>query len=238
MNWVLIGLAVILLFILLLFLKIKIKIDVLHTEDNNHIKITIKALYGLISYTYNVPFINFDKDSASLEIETKQNIGNNKNKPLLSKDKQKITPNEIINNVKKAKQFLEKVIHLHVIVKKFMRHISVHKLEWKSLVGLGDAAHTGIAVGTIWALKGGIIGIVSKYMKLMSTPNVMVTPYFQENLLQTRFECMISFRIGYAIVAALSVVKYWRNTKGGSQLVRTSNSRLNDNSYGKLEAND
>lgn len=238
MKWVLIIATAILVFILLIsIMKLKIKIDILHTGDNDHIKIKAMALFGLISYTYDVPFIKINKDNPSLIVKTEQKVGND-NKTPNSKDEKQITPNDVMDKIKQAKEFLEHVIHLHKIVKKFMSHISIEKLEWNSSLGLGDAAQTGVAIGVLWSLKGGIVGLLSQYMQLKSQPVLTVNPHFQEILTHTSLTCIFSFRIGHAIGGALRVVKYWKNTKGGKQHVRTSDSRLDDNSYGKLEAND
>ena len=238
MKWVLIIIVALLVFIFLLsIMKLKIKIDILHAGDNDHIKIKAMALFGLISYTYDVPLIKINKENPSLIVKTEQKMGN-ENKTLNSEDKKKITPNDMLKNIRKSKEFMEHVIHLHKIVKKFIRHISIDKLEWNSSLGLGDAAQTGVAIGVLWSLKSGIVGLLSHYMKLKSKPELTVNPHFQEILTHTSLKCIISFRIGHAIGGALSVVKYWKSTKGGKQHVRTSNSRLDDNSYGKLEAND
>lgn len=240
MKWVLIGIiAILVLIILILLLKLRIKIDILHSQDNDHIKITAKALFGLISYTYNVPLVKLDKESASLIVKSEQNLGNNDdNKEITNNKRKKITPHLMIEKLKKAKELLEHVVHFHVIVKNFFQHVTIHKFDWMSSVGVGDAAHTGVAIGMIWSLKGGIVGLLSKYMKLESYPKLSVTPHFQEKISHTRLICIISFRIGHATYAALSVIKYWKSIKGGRQHVGTSNPRLNDNSYGKLEAND
>lgn len=239
MKWVLIIFLVIVALILLIsIIKLKIKVDILLSKDQNHIKIKITALFGLISYTYDVPFLKIDNESPtpSLVMKSEQKVGSEET--TTSKEKYRITPNEVMGQIRKAKEFLEHVVHLHAIVRKFMKHISIHKLDWNSALGVGEASQTGMATGVLWSLKGAIVGIISQYMKLKAMPELSVTPFFQENLVRTRVICIFSFRIGHAIGGALRVVKYWKRSKGGKQHVRTSNTRLNDNSYGKLEAND
>lgn len=238
MKWVLIiVLALLALILLISFIKLKIKVYILHSEEKNHIRIKFMALFGLISYTYNVPFIKVDEESPSIVIKSEQKVGE-ENKTTTSEKKQKITANEIHTKIQQAKEMLEKVVHLHAIIKKFISRISIHKLEWKTVIGVGDAAQTGMATGVLWSLKGSLVGILSVYTKLKAKPDLAITPFFQEVFLRTSVICIFSFRIGHAILGALRVVKYWKSTKGGKQHGRTSNTRLNDNSYGELEAND
>ncbi|MEJ9371808.1 DUF2953 domain-containing protein, partial [Schinkia azotoformans] len=150
----------------------------------------------------------------------------------------RITPHDVMEKVRQAKEFLEHVVNLRGIMKRFINSITIHKLEWNSSFGLGDAAQTGMATGVLWSLKGSIVGILAHYMRLKTKPVLAITPHFLENVVRTKVICIFSFRIGHAILGGLRVVKYWKSTKGGKQHVRTSNSGLNDNSYGKFEAND
>ena len=74
--------------------------------------------------------------------------------------------------------------------------------------------------------KGGIVGIISRYMKLKDMPVMSVTPVFQHLWSETVFECIISFRVGQAILVGLRTLRYWRHTsksvaKDGSRQIRT-----------------
>ena len=226
------------LILLISFMKLRIKVDILHNEENNHIKIKMMVLFGLISYTYNVPFVKADEENPSLVVESETKVGSSNNKTTTSEQKSRITPHEVMDQIRQAKEFLEHVVNLRGIMKRFINHITIHKLEWNSTFGLGDAAQTGMATGVLWSLKGSIVGILAHYMRLKSKPVLAITPHFLENVVRTKLICIFSFRIGHAILGGFRVVKYWKSTKGGKQHVRTSNSRLNDNSYGKFEAND
>lgn len=239
MKWVLIiFISIFALILLISFMKLKIKVDILHNEENNHIKIKMMVLFGLISYTYNVPFIKVDEENPSLVVKSDTKVGSSDNQTTTSEQKTRITPQDVMEKIRQAKEFLEHVVNLRGIVKRFINHITIHKLEWNSSFGLGDAARTGMATGVLWSLKGSIVGILAHYMRLKSKPVLNITPHFLENVVRTKVICIFSFRIGHAILGGLRVVKYWKSAKGGKQHVRTSNSGLNDNSYGKFEAND
>ena len=55
---------------------------------------------------------------------------------------------------------------LHVIVRKFFKKVSVKRFEWHSMIGVGDAAHTGMATGALWAIKGSIVGLIKSLFKI------------------------------------------------------------------------
>ncbi len=47
-----------------------------------------------------------------------------------------------------------------------MRKVTVKQFEWHSMIGVGDAAHTGMISGAIWTLKGSIVGIIKSLFKI------------------------------------------------------------------------
>ena len=91
-------------------------------------------------------------------------------------------------------------------------------MEWHSVIGVGNAALTGTLTGALWSVKGGVLGVISNYMRLKDMPNLSITPSFQKAYSQTQLSCMIQFRIGYAMVAGLKLVKFW---KGGKPKFKT-----------------
>jgi hypothetical protein len=80
------------------------------------------------------------------------------------------------------------------------------------MIGIGDAVYTGVAAGALWSIKGSIIGLLSNYLRMKEMPKLMVQPNFQQMITSTDLSCMFQFRIGYAILAGLKLVKWW---KGG-----------------------
>ncbi|MBU8905191.1 DUF2953 domain-containing protein [Desertibacillus haloalkaliphilus] len=162
-------------------------------------------VWKFISYTFKAPLIKIDEDSASIVVKEEQKIATTKQKKDV-----KITPQKILDVISDLKNFLQHVIGFHQIVKRFMRHISIHKFEWRSQLGLGDAAQTGMIVGMGWSLKGAIVGILSHYMRLKQNPKVSIDPTYNQQASYTNMTCMISFRIGHAIVATIMIVRHWR----------------------------
>ncbi|MBB5324483.1 hypothetical protein HNQ34_001580 [Anoxybacillus tepidamans] len=198
------------LFIFFMCMKLSITIFFQHAQDDDECRITTKALFGLVRYTVRIPLIKIDKQSPGIVVAHKETV---KNVSESSLKRTKYNPREIIHSFKEAKEFAQHVVHLHVIVRKFLSHVSVTKLEWQSKIGTGDAAETGMIVGIGWSLKYGLAALISKYMSLKTVPFLSITPSFQQAVSETKFICMIHFRIGHAMIAGMRIVKYWRGNR-------------------------
>lgn len=206
-------LAILLLTVLILIIlitKVKIFLDYFHGNDNDHLKITIKAWGGLIKYKVEIPVIKVDDNSPTIVAEQKISTGPDEN---MKQDKTtQVGKTDLLNSLNDFKQLLTHVAGLHKIIRDFLSKITLRKIEWHTLVGVGDAAATGVIMGAFWAVKGGVIGLLSHYMKLKDMPVMSITPSFQHAVSITSFKCMIQVRVGHAILAGIKLVKYW---KGG-----------------------
>ena len=206
-------LAILLLTVLILIIlitKVKIFLDYFHGNDNDHLKITIKAWGGLIKYKVEIPVIKVDDNSPTIVAEQKISTGPDEN---MKQDKtSQVGKTDLLNSLNDFKQLLTHVAGLHKIIRDFLSKITLRKIEWHTMVGVGDAAATGVITGAFWAVKGGVIGLLSHYMKLKDMPVMSITPSFQHAVSITSFKCMIQVRVGHAILAGIKLVKYW---KGG-----------------------
>lgn len=206
-------LAILLLTVLILIIlitKVKIFLDYFHGNDNDHLKITIKAWGGLIKYKVEIPVIKVDDNTPTIVAEQKISTGPDEN---MKQDKTtQVGKTDLLNSLNDFKQLLTHVAGLHKIIRNFLSKITLRKIEWHTMVGVGDAAATGVITGAFWAVKGGVIGLLSHYMKLKDMPVMSITPSFQHAVSITSFKCMIQVRVGHAILAGIKLVKYW---KGG-----------------------
>ncbi|TKC15804.1 DUF2953 domain-containing protein [Robertmurraya kyonggiensis] len=211
MMWVAIAVvAIILLIIVVLIMKISVIIDYYHGNDDDHLKITLKALFGLLRYKINIPVIKMDKDSPAIVVKenVEMKVGPQENEQ--KKGKEKFTVDELLASLKDMKLLLKHVAGLHRIIRSFLKKVTVSKVEWNTIVGVGDAAYTGMLTGAIWTVKGSIIGLMCSLMKVQETPQIMITPDFNRSISQTSLKCMIHFRIGHAIFAGIKLFKYWK----------------------------
>lgn len=202
--WLLLSLSILLLLLILIILtKLTILVQYYHHNDNDDLRLEFRIWFGLIKYKKHIPLIKIDDNSPSIVVKDETS----------DKKTNQFTPDDFLTNLKNSKELLKHVIGMNVIVRNFFRKVSIKKFEWHSLIGIGDAAYTGMATGALWGIKGGIIGLLSHFLKLKEMPHLTVTPHFQAAVIQTQFTCMFQFRIGQAILAGLKLIKFWKGGK-------------------------
>ncbi|NEU29903.1 DUF2953 domain-containing protein [bacterium LRH843] len=204
MNWLIVVAIIFVLIVCIFVSKVSVKVVYKHDRDDDLLEARI-YLWFIKVYTYSAPLIKIDDHSPALVVKEKHYTGLSS-----EKKRQVITPQTIINYLRKFKEFLQSIVGFHRIIKKFCGRISVHYLKWQTHIGVGEAAHSAQIAGAVWALKGSIVGIMSHYFKMKQMPNLYVQPYFNEWVSKITFSCMVSFRIGHAIVAGLMLLKHWK----------------------------
>lgn len=218
---IIIGILI-LIFFIIWFTTVTIILDYSHQQDDDHFKIKLQA-WKIIRYTIEVPLVKIDKDEPNLIYKTKNKDGEN--------ETNQITPHEISDRLSDYKELLQHVFGLNMVLRKFFKTIKVKQLEWHSVIGVKDAALTGILTGAAWAFKGGIVGLLSKYMKLLVYPEISIHPSFQIPLSQTKIKCMFKIRIGNAILAGIKILKFWRGGKGSFKTKPLSTVSKDENNH-------
>jgi uncharacterized integral membrane protein len=204
-----IMIILIILFLLFVVLCSTVTIKVHYEYVQNQDCLKIKALiWKKVSiYKLEVPLIKVEYDEPSVKIKTKKEspLGNKKNTT------EKLTPEKVSESTDKFfNNILIRIDELYGIVGDFIEKVHVSNFKWHSDIGLGDAALTGIVTGCVWSVKGGVVGIIGNKMILDDEPNLSIQPLYQMNMAQTNLSCMISFKVGNAILVALRVVKHWK----------------------------
>ena len=210
MKWVLfVGLLLIALLVLIIITKIKVVFRYQHAHTNDELVLKLSAWFGLLRYTVKVPVIQVDADSASVKVKEEQGTSDE----TKQEENMRFTPKELIHFLQDIKSMLEHVVNFHKIVRKFLRKVQVKQFEWCSVVGMGDAAHTGVAVGGCWTLKSAIIGLLTNYLHFRVMPIYSITPDFQNHRAEIYISCIFQFRIGQAILTGIKMLRYWKGSK-------------------------
>lgn len=206
MKWLLFGLGLLLFLVLvILFIKLTFVISFSHSEDDDHFTLEIKALFGIITYRVDVPQIRVAKDAVAISTKEKtiRNTG-------AEKKQGHYTMEDFFNRMDDYRHLAGQIIHLHPIVKGFLKRVQLKKFIWRSEVGTGDAASTGVLCGGIWSIKGGVLAWIRTYITLRKPPQIEVHPNFHRLVSMTDFTCMFQFRIGYAILAGIKLIKSFK----------------------------
>ncbi len=78
------------------------------------------------------------------------------------------------------------------------------KLVWSTRVGAGDAARTAVLVGLLWGVKGSIVGYFTHVWDFEGEPELAVEPNYDEVGMESTLHCIVKFRLGDIIVAAVA----------------------------------
>ncbi|RKL66729.1 hypothetical protein CR203_12880 [Salipaludibacillus neizhouensis] len=201
---------VFLLLILVCIMKLTIETKIKTENKDFDGEIRFFLYFRWLGYKMKIPAIDLDKESPSIVFkesdEALEEDGQDK--------KKKFSIFELIYDLELLSEFLRNTVGFYKILQKFLKKISITNLSWDTKFGLEEADKTGAACGVVWSLKGGILGILAKYMKLKSSPNMQVQPLFNQLYLSSSFQCMVSFRMGYAILTVIKVLLHRRKVKG------------------------
>lgn len=222
--WILI---VLFLFIFIsLFTKLTIDLTYKFDPNDQRLVILIKALFGLIRIRMDIPELN-DTNTEKQKSE--------KTDPSLDKnftDIDSIDEDEALKAYRPIKYWMKNINELYKVVKKSLKKVRITQLVWKSAIGTGDAATTGIISGVGWGFKGTVIGMLSYYFSLKVQPQLEIRPIFNRKISNTYVKCIFQVRAGQAILAGLKIFKLWKKMKSLRQL--TENRKVHEQAGDQL----
>ncbi|MCI3985210.1 DUF2953 domain-containing protein [Bacillus vallismortis] len=218
MVYVLTAILILIGIVLLLRMKMYVAVEYLHADDNDKLTLKITALFGLIRIKKSIPAIKVSKADGSVDIKQKT-----KSKVKKSSSEKKITFADVQQSIHKIEMILQQVRNLRKISASFLAHLHITKLEWITIVGIQDAAVTGVLTGAVWGVKGGIAAMLYDHLNFVNKPVYEVIPSFQVPVSRTHFQCIFFFRFGHAMLAAFKFVKYGREL---SVLKKNPSSRM------------
>ncbi|MGB9804524.1 DUF2953 domain-containing protein, partial [Desulfofundulus sp.] len=91
-------------------------------------------------------------------------------------------------------------------LKFLLKHAELRRLEWRTIIGLFDAACTGIAAGGLWSIKGMVLTALYRLVNRKSAlPEVAVVPYFTGSSFGLLIHCIFTIRLGHIMVTAMKL---------------------------------
>ncbi len=186
---------------------LRVDIHYVHNGDDDELNAKF-VLWKIIRYSLKVPVIAIDKETATVVFEEEEDsaVGH-------KEKKDKMSPRDMLYDIKQFQRFLKHVVGFHTIVRHFLMTVSVNRLSWKSVIGTTDASLSGSISGLLWAVKGNVVGVIGNYMRMRTLPYMAIQPVYNMVISRTELKCMITFRMGHAIIAAIKVVRHWRKGK-------------------------
>ncbi|QHE53263.1 DUF2953 domain-containing protein [Pontibacillus sp. HMF3514] len=203
MWWIALLLFLFVNMIVVIFTRLFFTISYIHKSDGDFLSIELR-FWRWVRLKKEIPMVTVDKEEMTVKTKQKEEYGQDKKE----EEEKDYSPEDIKTQLESVKDFLDRVVGFHRILRRFLSKVHVHTLLWDTQVGTSEASTTGMLCGGIWTLKGSIVAFISSYMQLNTAPELYVTPYFQQKHSQTRIKCMISFRFGQAILAVFLIVRH------------------------------
>lgn len=226
-----VWIVLLLLITVLLISKINIRVTYYREGMDDELIIIVSALFGLVNIKneFNLLELLQEKRPALKvrdELEAKA-----RGKPL--------TEFGSIVNAENALEYIRKYMNmkekLQATFRYIRRKVYIKKLKWHTVLGTGDAAATGILIGFLWNAKTFFSLIAGLVFKTPLVPDLSLIPCFDGAFFRTNFDCILSIRIGHAIIAG--AIFLTAKKKDGDAIERASNTGIDENHNGKHQTN-
>jgi hypothetical protein len=193
-----------------MFLRIRFEVAYYRKGKDDHLKVEMAALGGLIRYKTEVPVIDMDQYFLKPFLKMEADIEGVVSHPVDETGMIVQIPVAVILRklpiyLRNGMRYLDRY---QTALRGFCKSIRCHRLRLTTTIGLGDPAYTGIASGTIWGLKGFIYRIFrSNIGSMLKPPEFSVVPCFNDTCFKLDFNCIFDLRIGHIIIAGLQIIK-------------------------------
>ncbi|WP_134698518.1 DUF2953 domain-containing protein [Ammoniphilus sp. YIM 78166] len=204
-----------------LLTNVKIIIQYKKRKVDDHIHLELQFLFGLISLKFDIPMINLNSFMEGVPVKTQASSD-----VPVGREPAPAMGGFFLRRqlIKRLLEFLNRLklrAHdLQEVTRETLSRVRCERLEWYTRVGLGDAATTGMATGLFWGIKTAIIGVMSHYLSMRTTPRMNIVPAFHALEIDTQFTCILRYRIGNTIIAVVRILfklikgreGIWQNT--------------------------
>lgn len=204
-------------FLVIMFIPMYINLKISNENGKSIFEINIFMLKGIIKFSIDISLIKFFIKREEIVMKVVEKIEKSERGDKIVTLKQIIELKEIIRLVKRS---YKKRIVVKTINNYMRKKIQIKKFIWMTRVGLDDAALTGIINGVLWGIKSSLVAFLFSEKRIKQF-QIEVIPVFNQNILETYFDCIIKFKLVYIIIAGYYGLK--AKIKGGEISVKSSN---------------
>lgn len=134
-----------------------------------------------------------------------------KHGPTLAREESKTGPDFALKLIRRAQIIYRAVAPVQNFI---LSRILVRRFIWRTVIGLPEAAQTGVATGMLWVLKGNTAAFLyQKLSRRSSRPELEIVPVFNRQLLHVYFNCIFTMRTGHIIYTGLLAGWYFLKNK-------------------------
>ncbi|WP_347549284.1 DUF2953 domain-containing protein [Pseudalkalibacillus hwajinpoensis] len=181
--------------LLIIFSTVAVTVTMEHSSFVEELRVDVKALFGLFTYTTTIPLKELLEGGEEVVEEKASNkLRNGEIKDIL----------RVVNKTLSARQS----------VLFFIGKARVRDVQWETNFGMGNAASTAVGAELLHNLKVAMFSLLSHYSNFLTVPQLIVTPIYEMKTIQTYIKCMITFKLGHAMIAVIKLMKSQKNVQG------------------------
>lgn len=223
MNRFYLAITLVVLFLLILSLtRLRLRLRYLRRGKDDEVALEISLWQGLVSYKLEVPVIEVTgKKKKKLSrswlrrpsglvprpvFKIKTRLEEEGGRPIL-KDKRKV----VLPGPARIIRILQDVGHMFKKYYPALRYLlgktHLRRFRWRTELGTGDAALTGILTGAVWGLKGTLLSFAYRLLhRGGARPEVAVAPSFNKTCFNMALDCVFEIRIGHLLFTGVKAL--------------------------------
>lgn len=205
-GWIAGVLAVLVLLACSSFIHIRLRYR--HIGRDDDLSLQVKALFGLVRFTYRTPVIRLNGGAPYLVSASGAGQGGQTKDVMLDLHK-------IRASLKRFRKIKAGTRGWKQWQRKTMRKLRCTRLSWYTRMGTRDAALTAVSVGTLWACKSIVVGWIANRIRMDVLPDLEVMPSFRQPTFQTELSVDGKMRLGWGLLAALELAYRIVRARGG-----------------------
>ena len=173
---------------LIIFSTVHVTVTIEHSALVEELKIQIQALFGMFIYSTTIPINDLLEGGEEVVKEKAEEKG-------------------ISWDLKEVKNLLKKTISARKSAVFFLKKTRVKTIQWETNFGMDNAANTAVGAELLLNLKVAILSLLSHHSNFLTVPQLIVTPIYEMKTIQTYLKCMITFKLGHAMIAVIKLMK-------------------------------
>ncbi|ASN04981.1 DUF2953 domain-containing protein [Virgibacillus necropolis] len=171
----------------------------------------IVLLFSKIYVTVNFSYVS-NKQNGSIDVYFLKIPLYRKN--IQSDESKKHSILELVNNdnrlsdlIEDGKFFIKMMKESIPSIFSLLKKIAIHKFNWHTNVGAGEASSTGMVSGGVWSVKGFVLALIRETSQVVCPLQINVQPCFQQTVLNTQINMKVSIRLGQAILGGARILR-------------------------------
>ena len=200
-NLLSIVMSIIVFLLVIIFASsVNVHLDASKENQDNKVVIKIKMLYGLIRFKKDLNDIKLTEDKKEIDGDVDEDFEFEKVDDSKNDSK---SDTEDVNAGKQIGNTIDLYKKYRSIINYMLNRTDFKILYWKTEIGFGDAALTGMSIGMINILKGNVYAMFNNIKIRPKKIYFKVVPNFNREILKTDIHSIFKVKIGYIIIAGL-----------------------------------